>query len=62
MMMGACGRDSNRVGNPQPPDEVARESMVVVLPGQVQSVCMCMLQDSSPLVIAGQRSRLALGN
>lgn len=56
------GRDSNSVGNAQPPDEAARESMVAVLPGQVQSVCMCMLQDSSPLVIAGQRSRLALGN
>lgn len=61
-MTGACSRDSNSVGNVQPPDEAARESMVAVLAGQVRSVCMCMRQDSSPLVIAGQRSRLALGN
>ena len=62
MMTGACGRDSDRVDNAQPPDEAARETVVVILPGQVRSVCMCMLQDSSPLVIAGQPSKLVLGN
>lgn len=62
MMTGACGRDS-RVDSAQPPDEAASQSVVVVvLLGQVRSVCMCILQESSPLVITGQPSKLAPDN
>lgn len=49
MMMGACGRDSNRVGNTQPPDEAARESMVVVLPGEV---CACACDRIPPHLLS----------